>query len=82
MATIHKAEQANDPVNHPSHYTFGKYEVIDVIDDWGLDYCLSCVIKYIARAGKKDPAKKAEDLKKARFYLNRAIRKEDPEDKG
>lgn len=63
----------NDPVNHPGHYTFGKYEVIDVIDDWGLNYERSCVIKYIARAGRKDPEKEIEDLKKARFYLDREI---------
>ena len=63
----------NDPVNHPSHYTFGKYEVLDVIEDWGLNYNRSCVIKYIARAGRKDPAKEVEDLKKAAFYLNREI---------
>ena len=65
----------NDPVNHPSHYTFGKFEVLDVIDDWGLNYERSCVIKYVARAGRKDPAKEAEDLKKARFYLDREIEK-------
>lgn len=63
----------NDPVNHPSHYTFGKYEVLDVIEDWNLDYNRSCVIKYIARAGKKQD--ELEDLKKARFYLDREISK-------
>jgi hypothetical protein len=31
------------------------------------------VVKYVARAGKKDPAKELEDLKKAAFYLNRRI---------
>lgn len=65
----------NDPVNHPAHYTFGKIEVIDVIDDWNLNYERGCVIKYVARAGRKDPAKEAEDLKKARFYLDREIQK-------
>ena len=68
-------EPKNDPVNHPDHYTFGKYEVIDVIEDWGLNYNRSCVIKYVARAGRKDKAKEAEDLKKARFYLDREIGK-------
>lgn len=63
----------NDPVNHPSHYTFGKYEVIDVIEDWGLCYHLGNSAKYIARSGKKDPTKTIEDLKKARFYLDRKI---------
>ena len=63
----------SDPVNHPSHYTFGKYEVLDVIEDWNLGYNRSCVIKYIARAGKKQD--ELEDLKKARFYLDREISK-------
>lgn len=62
-----------DSINHPSHYTFGKIEVIDVIDDWKLSYELSSVIKYVARAGKKDPLRTIEDLKKAAWYLNREI---------
>lgn len=75
MTTYQKSEKVNgnDPVNHPSHYTFGKYEVLDVIEDWGLNYSRACVIKYVARAGRKDPKKEAEDLKKARFYLDREI---------
>ncbi len=66
----------SDPVNHPSHYTMGKYEVLDVIEDWGLDkdMHLGNAVKYIARAGYKDPAKKIEDLQKAEFYLSRRIR--------
>ena len=65
----------NDPVNHPAHYTDGKIEVIDFIDDKSLCYCLGNAVKYIARAGKKDPAKYAEDLKKAVWYLNHEIKK-------
>ena len=60
-------------VNHPSHYNFGKYEVIDVIDDRKLGFSLGNAVKYIARAGKKDPAKEVEDLKKAVFYINHEI---------
>lgn len=63
----------NDPVNHPSHYTSGKIEVIDFIEDQKLTYCLGNTVKYIARAGKKDPTKLLEDLKKAAWYLNREI---------
>lgn len=73
MILKQNGETPNDPVNHPSHYTFGKYEVLDVIEDWGLNYNRSCVIKYIARAGRKDPAKEVEDLEKAEFYLHREI---------
>lgn len=63
----------NDAVNHPAHYTDGKIEVIDFIEDKGLGFCLGNAVKYISRAGKKDPAKTIEDLKKAAWYLNREI---------
>lgn len=65
--------QDHDPVNHPSHYTQGLFEVIDVIEDWGLGFHLGNTVKYIARAGKKDPSKTIEDLEKARWYLDRCI---------
>lgn len=61
----------HDAVNHPSHYTRGKIEVIDFIEDQQLPYHLGNVIKYIARAGYKGD--KLEDLKKARWYLDRYI---------
>jgi hypothetical protein len=64
---------ADDPVNHPSHYTFGRFEVLDVIEDWGVNYHLGNAIKYLARAGRKDPAKERQDLEKAVFYINRRI---------
>ncbi len=63
----------NDPVNHPSHYTDGKIEVIDFIEDKKLGFHLGNAVKYIARAGKKDPNKEVEDLKKAIWYINRRI---------
>jgi hypothetical protein len=63
----------NDPVNHPSHYTSGKIEVIDFIEDQKLGFHLGNAVKYIARAGKKDPAKEKEDLEKAKWYLERKI---------
>lgn len=58
-------------VNHPKHYNTGKYEVIDVIEDWQLDFNLGNTIKYIARANHK--GKTLEDLQKAQWYLTRAI---------
>jgi len=64
-------------VNHPEHYG-GKeniYEVVKVCEAWGLDkdaYIFN-VVKYVARAGKKDSNKEIEDLKKAMFYLDRKI---------
>ena len=63
----------HDNVNHPAHYTDGKIEVIDFIEDKQLGYHLGNAVKYISRAGKKDPEKTAEDLRKAVWYLNRYI---------
>lgn len=63
----------NDPVNHPEHYTSTGIEVIDIIESFALPYHLGNTIKYILRAGKKDPNKVIEDLQKARWYLDRYI---------
>lgn len=65
----------HDAVNHPSHYTDGKIEVIDYIEDKQLGYHLGNAVKYISRAGKKDPSKTTEDLKKAIWYIDRKIKK-------
>lgn len=67
------AEAKADHVDHPPHYTFGRFEVIDVIEDWNLNFHLGNTVKYIARAGRKGDAR--EDLKKARWYLDREIRR-------
>ena len=58
-------------VNHPPHYTAGRFEVIDVIEDWRLNYHLGNVVKYIARADLK--GRPIEDLEKAAWYLRREI---------
>lgn len=65
----------SDSVNHPNHYggEESPYEAIKVIEAWGLDFCLGNTVKYISRAGKKDPKKTVEDLKKAQWYLQRRI---------
>ena len=63
----------SDPVNHPAHYTTGKIEVIDALEDWKLDFHEGNVVKYIARA--KHKGRELEDLKKARWYLDRKIQK-------
>ena len=62
-----------DTVNKPVHYTDGKIEVIDFIEDKKLNFHLGNVVKYISRAGKKDPNKTLEDLQKAKWYLEREI---------
>lgn len=63
-----------DPVNSPAHYNDGKIEVIEYIEDKKLGFCLGNAIKYISRAGKKDPTKEVEDLKKAIWYVERRIK--------
>ena len=70
-----KSNMEYDNVNHPAHYTDGKIEVIDFIEDKTLGYHLGNAVKYISRAGKKDPEKTAEDLRKTVWYLNRYIEK-------
>lgn len=63
-----------DIVDHPSHYAEGrKYEPIVVIEAWGLGFNLGNALKYISRAGRKDPAKTEEDLRKAVWYIDREL---------
>ena len=62
----------NDPVNHPSHYTDG-IEVIDYIESKRFPYHLGNAIKYLSRAGKKNPDETITDLRKAVWYIERYI---------
>ena len=68
----HEYKSDLNSVDHPNHYK-GKFETIDVIEDWKLGFNLGNTVKYISRAGKKDPAKYLEDLEKAAWYLKREI---------
>jgi hypothetical protein len=63
----------DDEINQPPHYTATKIEPIDVIEAWGLNFCLGNVVKYIARLGRKD--EELQELKKARWYLDREIKR-------
>lgn len=64
--------QESDSVNHPAHYTAYKgVEVIDFAEQ--MNFCLGNVVKYVARAGRKAGADDLEDLRKARWYLEREI---------
>lgn len=63
----------NDPVNRPRHYTFSVIEPIDAIEAWGLGFHTGNATKYIARHRHKGRA--LEDLKKARWYLDREIQR-------
>lgn len=73
MTPDQQKKHENDPVNYPSHYTDGKIEVIEYIEDKKLGFCLGNAVKYISRAGKKDPEKEIEDLEKAEWYIKRRI---------
>ena len=66
-----------DSVLRPAHYTFSAIEPIAVIEAWELGFCLGNVVKYLARAGRKGD--RLEDLKKARWYLDREIGRMDHE---
>lgn len=65
---------SHESVDHPPHYGGDtKYEVIKVLEAWNLDFHLGNVVKYVARAGKKDKSKELQDLEKALWYLERKI---------
>ena len=70
-------QDTKEHVNHPSHYggEDNIYEAIKVIEAWDLGFCLGNAIKYISRAGKKDNNSYLQDLKKAKWYLEREITK-------
>jgi hypothetical protein len=57
----------------PKHYTTQTPEPIDAIAGWGLSYNLGNVVKYVARAGKKDGVPATADLQKAIRYLAREL---------
>ena len=64
-------------INHPKHYNTGKIEVIDAIEEWKMGFHDGNVIKYVARHKfKKRPL---EDLKKAKWYLERLIQQYEQE---
>ncbi len=68
-----KHETFIDTVNHPRHYTgfSNGAEVIDITEN--LNFNRGNAVKYLARAGAKDPAKTIEDLRKAAWYVAREI---------
>jgi len=67
---------SGEQVNHPQHYGGDTpYEAIKVIEAWELGFCLGNTVKYISRAGKKEPGKTIQDLEKAQWYLQREIDK-------
>ena len=73
---IHKPSNVaeSDKVSAPSHYTRGKIEVMDFIQDQGLDFPLGSAIKYICRAGHKPGESFEDDIRKAQKMLEFALR--------
>jgi hypothetical protein len=65
--------KAGDAVNHPGHYTWlpNGLEVIDLTEH--MNFNRGNAVKYLARAGRKSKATELEDLKKARWYIEREI---------
>lgn len=61
----------SDPVNSPSHYIAYPVEVIELTEH--LNFCRGNAVKYISRAGLKDPDTEVQDLEKARWYITREI---------
>ncbi len=65
-----------DKVNHPAHYTAGKVECIDALEAateglTGIEaVCTANAIKYLWRWKRKGGQ---EDLRKARWYINRLL---------
>lgn len=66
--------KAAGAVDHPAHYKAGDLEAITVIEalGHGHGFCVGNALKYLWRAGKKTPDA-LEDLRKARWYVDRAI---------
>lgn len=64
-------QSSQDPVNHPPHYNLhpSGVECIQITEHF--NFCLGNAIKYIWRAGHKADA--VEDLRKARWYIDREI---------
>lgn len=68
---ITREELENDEVNSPAHYTAYPIEVIQLTEH--LNFCRGSAVKYLARAGLKDPDKEIEDLEKAAWYIQREL---------
>jgi hypothetical protein len=75
------ARNPEDEINHPSHYTHSAIETIEAIEAWfpGVSFHMATAVKYLSRGGHKIEAGSdasaalIKDLKKAAWYINRAI---------
>jgi len=62
----------------PAYYTTADFQVVDVIEKFGLCFHAGNVLKYVIRAGQKGPA--ITDYKKAKTYIERLIMLEEKKD--
>ena len=76
-AELEKAKEVDNMVVHPPHYTFSKYEVKDIIREWGMNFALGSAIKYVARCEHK--GNKRQDLEKAIFFIQDELNNMDNE---
>ena len=60
-----------ETINHPDHYKGNRFEAIDIIEDYELNFNLGSTLKYVLRAGKKNDA--IEDLQKAEWFIKREL---------
>ena len=75
-ATATAPKTAPEQVDHPTHYhALSGFEVIEIIEAWSLNFNRGNALKYLARAGRKDPATEAQDLKKALWYIERELKR-------
>lgn len=78
FSNVPEGFDGDSEVNHPDHYTQGSIEVFDFIEDQGLDYPEGNVVKYICRYKHKGTPLK--DLKKAKWYLGKLIKRQEKGD--
>ena len=66
-----KSETDSSSVDHPKHYNKGRFEAIEVIEDWKLGFHCGNAIKYICRHKHKSASR--QDIEKAVWYLKRYL---------
>lgn len=66
---------AHDPINHPKYYTSHPSGIETIEITRNMNFNRGNAIKYLMRAGLKDPAKEVEDLQKAAWYIQDGIKR-------
>lgn len=69
------APVAHDPINHPKHYTSHPSGIETIEITRHMNFNRGNAVKYLMRAGLKDPAKEVEDLQKAAWYIQDEIKR-------